>query len=614
MKGQPVSNLTLYRAGCVGLMILYALWLSTSRVQAKTTLFAESFAGQLGTNWQLIRDYQMLDVQKPCMNRAQPASWIQHLGKLVLEIDGPSCVMDLSPSNVDLRGLSQYTLSFRMQLKDSIYMDRSFVFLWMNANNWYDLKFFGNSVLVEKVVQGTPYQLDNSLKQFPFQPNREYQVSVEVTKDRNISVWIDQQHILDVEDNAPFITSSEKQSFTLRGAVGAVPRSIVLFDDIVLETDQTLPSIINLNVPLWKQSDPAWKELEYDNAHVWSSVPTMNRWGCAVTSMAMILRYYGISELPSGEPLSPQSLNVWLKSQVDGYFQGNVNWLAFSRLTQIMSQKLGTAKLEFSRAEGSFSQILAYATQELNASKPVILGYPGHFFVADGVDKTANTLLTKDPYFNYQRLNQRPTQQEINTIRRFQPSHTDLSYILLNASPGLMISVKTPSGASVPVEPVLDYLSDATGETAETSPLSSQYLIQKPDSGEYIVTVSQPAIGAYTLDSFEYDVKGNVTEEHFQGTVGAAGKELQILFQKEPTLSPTPSPSPFPSVSPTPSPASTPTPKDQHLRRQLRAEIRRLENLLQVLRRYQRFLQKATYQYFFLRLERLKEQTNWPSN
>jgi len=629
MKGQYVSNLTLVRLGLCGVVILYSFWISTNAAHAKTVLFADPFDGQLGTNWLLVQDRQMIDAQRPCMNRFTPASWILEQGKLQLEIDGPSCMMDLGPSNVELRGLSQFSLSWKMKLKDSTLMDRSVVFLWMDSRNWYGLKLFGNTILIEKVVNGVAYPLEKSETQFPFQANREYQLLVDVNRDQHMAVWVDQQQVLDVLDQGPYIAPRDRQYFTLRGAVGAVQRSVTIIDDVILESNQVTPTLLNLNVPLLKQTDPIWKNMEYDTAHLWSSIPTMNRWGCAVTSMAMILQYHGISQLPSGEQLTPQSLNAWLKAQADGYFSGNINWLAVSRLSQQVSTKLGTPKLEFSRTDGTFSQINAFALQELNANKPVILGYPGHFFVADGIDKVNNTLLTKDPFYSYKKLNLRPTAQEVNTIRRFQPSHTDLSYILLNSSPGLELSVKDQTGSVVLLEEVSEYLKDPTGETTETSPLSTQHLIRKPETGVYKVNVSQAVAGPYTLDSFTYDVAGGVEGNHYQGTVDNGGKEISLEFRKEaptnqaPTnqapTNPSPTSSPLPSAAPT-SPIPSVSPNSQQRRRtslnaKILEEVRRIELLLRVLRSYRFFIQRTTYQHFFLqRLESLKEQTNWRDN
>src|ERR1700722_603606 len=93
----------------------------------------------------------------------------------------------------------------------------------------------------------------------------------------------------------------------------------------------------DLSVPLIKQTSTPWQSQEYDSAHIWNpSNPTINAWGCAMTSAAMIFRYYGINELPDGTPLDPGTLNKWLENQPDGYVEtGWVNWIALSRLSKL---------------------------------------------------------------------------------------------------------------------------------------------------------------------------------------------------------------------------------------------------------------------------------------
>ena len=57
----------------------------------------------------------------------------------------------------------------------------------------------------------------------------------------------------------------------------------------------------DLSVPLLKQTSNPWQSQEYDTAHVWNpSNITIKAWGCAMTSAAMIFKYYGINKLPDG--------------------------------------------------------------------------------------------------------------------------------------------------------------------------------------------------------------------------------------------------------------------------------------------------------------------------
>lgn len=627
MKRQLLSNLPLRRICAVLVAGCAYLWLGALDVQAETVIFADNFDSPLGTNWQIARNQQASDPLKPCMNKNTPAVWTQTNGLLQLIIDSPVCLMDLVPINLDLRGLGLYRLSFHFLIQGSTQMDRSMVFLWQDPQNWYNLKLFGNNLFIEKVVNGMTYQLPGALRQYPFQLNHEYQFTIEFLREQKIRVWVDQQLVLEATDQFPFITPLERQTISLRGGVGAASRSITTVDDIHLTADLSSASVTQLDVQLWKQNDTVWANEEYDHAHLWSSMPTMSRWGCAVTSMAMILRYYGITELPSGIALTPQSLNEWLKEQVDGYFNGNLNWLAISRLTQQVSAKLHTPKLELSRTDGTLAQIVEFAKQEILANKPVILGYPGHFFVADGVDNTTNTLLIKDPYYSYQRLSQRPTLQEVNTIRRFQPSHTDLSYLLVNVSPEVELLITDDQGNQVTVEKVTEYLQDPTGETDQRSPQLAQYFIRQPETGQYTLTLTRPEHGQYQLDVFQYDIQGNVTQSKESGEVGPEGQDVIVEYRKEATLpapsasplsSPAPSPTPWLSPSPQLSPQPSPQPQNPNSRRtwlyrHLLAELHQLQRILQLFQQLQFLQLSSSYQRLLHNLERLNQQTN-PSN
>src|SRR3989344_166923 len=48
--------------------------------------------------------------------------------------------------------------------------------------------------------------------------------------------------------------------------------------------------------------------------------------GCALTSVVMILRYYGVFTT-QGDDVNPSTLNEYLRSEKDGYVIGNVNWI-----------------------------------------------------------------------------------------------------------------------------------------------------------------------------------------------------------------------------------------------------------------------------------------------
>lgn len=517
---------------------------------ANLELINEDFMEQLSSDWKVVWNRQWPAENLPCMNQGTPAEWKVFDGHLGIEIDGPHCVIDLAPTQVNLKNVKKYTAEFNIVFRNSRFMDRSFAFLWQDPKNWYDLKFFGDTLTLQKVVDGKAYTLANSTTHFVFQSNQGSDITIEVEQNKRIVVKVGNHVALDVTDQAPFLTENTAKTVAFRGTVGDMSRSVVLFEHLKL-TDLSDVDI-TLNAPLLKQGDSRWAEDEYDSAKDWAPIgtETIRRWGCAITSMAMILNHYGITTLPDDKALTPGSLNTWLKDQPDGYFGGNLNWLAVTRLTQLISEKSGTVKLELTRRSATTEEVITEAKKEIAAQKPVILGNGGHFFVADGISNTDDTLFIKDPAFTYTKLSQHKTAPI--TIRKFQPSHTDLSYIMAIVPKGLNVEVKNAAGQTVEVERSDDMLLDAVDGTTQ-SPAIETILIRKPDTGNYQFLISQPESKPYQLQIYNYDVAGNVSTTEKSGTVGAIPETITLEYKKEVAeVSPSPSPATTPETSPSP--------------------------------------------------------------
>ncbi|NMB56393.1 C39 family peptidase [Candidatus Beckwithbacteria bacterium] len=150
-------------------------------------------------------------------------------------------------------------------------------------------------------------------------------------------------------DNQLLFTSSE---------TNLIPKNIRIGNSYVLSTNNVWATLSidyihitslgkTLNVPFYSQNDPAWGNDEYDHANGWiseypGSEPDIDHWGCAMTSAAMVLNYFGIDVTPNNEPLNPKTLNEWLKNKVSlnnlmgnypGYFpNGWINWNAVRQL------------------------------------------------------------------------------------------------------------------------------------------------------------------------------------------------------------------------------------------------------------------------------------------
>ncbi|CAN5359220.1 hypothetical protein BH10PAT1_BH10PAT1_5730 [soil metagenome] len=303
----------------------------------------------------------------------------------------------------------------------------------------------------------------------------------------------------------PSIDYTDNNSPILSGriALAAIPGSPskVWYDNIQV-SDLTEP--IPLNVPDLKQYSSPWGNQTYDHANLWSTNPTITHWGCALTSADMILQYYGFT-------VNPKDLNTWLNSQPDGYIgNGLLNWLAISRYSE--THATNQPSLEFSRQTNTNENL----SNELTNNRPAILEEPGHFVVATSQTDTSFTI--NDPAYS-----DRPTldsyNNTFNSIETYTPSHTNLSYIMLTINPEFDLKVydtnnQEITGNTFIQNPLIDDM-----DNSKTSGNALKiFMFPKPENGIYKVEVS--GNGIYEIDSYLYDVNGNVNLTKTNGIVG----------------------------------------------------------------------------------------------
>ena len=302
--------------------------------------------------------------------------------------------------------------------------------------------------------------------------------------------------------------------FILSGPGGDISNVQIFFIQLPQSGPNWRSQLLNLNdyttnflpIPLLKQTSNPWQSEEYDSAHIWNpNDPTINAWGCAMTSAAMVFKYYGINKLPDGTNLDPGSLNTWLKNQPDGYVgTGWVNWLALARLSRIagsINNIINFDALEYVRDAGNDQTQL---TTDINNGHPDILEEPGHFIVGKGINDT--TFDINDPYYNRLTLND-GYHNSFLSLGRYVPGHTDLSYIMLTADPGLNLSVKDNSGNPVGSSFIQSPITDPVN-TNKTNSAIKIYYLPKPSTNIYTVTVSGTN-GLFTIEAYLYDSQGN---------------------------------------------------------------------------------------------------------
>ncbi len=293
----------------------------------------------------------------------------------------------------------------------------------------------------------------------------------------------------------------------------------------------------DLNVPVLKQTSKPWKTNKYDSANKWSPKDTsINSWGCALTSAAMVFKYHGINKLPNNKALDPGSLNNWLNNQKDGYVgTGWVNWIALSRLSKestIINNITSFHALEFSRKNSSDIETVK---EDLSNNLPDILGVPGHFIVATGIED--NVIKINDPA--YDRTSLSDYGNTFNTISKFTPSHTDLSYIMLTSDPNLNLELKSENGDILGDSYIQESIITPFNPNQTNESLKIIYL-QKPVETDFNIFISSSSEDKkYDLKLYLYDKDGKVFTKSYKGVLSPdETKTIPFIFNKSSTLYP----------------------------------------------------------------------------
>ncbi len=464
----------------------------TITVYAQQVIFQDDFSNLL-TKWQIVHGSGM--------------EWSIDQQHARVTVASQNSIAEIIPRDVYWSS-STKNYSYEFEYTPLSGVDRNISFGYQNAFDWYEMHFINNQYNLVRVKNGLPTL--NVFKTYTLENGRTYQMKV-IFEDGHIQFFVDQQKIADEVD------WSFNQNFgriSLKGTAGLAFPTVVQFGHVVV---RPLPSTVevDLNVPLFKQTDIPWKNDEYDHAASWSTTPTMSRWGCVVTSLSMILQYYGIHQMPGGQQITPGTVNNWLKSQEDGFIDGNLNWIAFTRLTFVLNQTFQTKKLEYIYAAPNVEVV----KNEVRNQRPVMVEVPNHFVVADGIPLNDPSVLIRDPFNNYTKLSQY-TQTPLS-IRTFQPSNTDLSYLLFAHDAKLHIIVRNERKEIIPnVQSFAEKIQDPSNSSTETTPPLQITQVAKPAPGKYYIEITQAQTGPYRLRLYAYDKEANPTLVEQNGTAG----------------------------------------------------------------------------------------------
>jgi len=492
------------------------LFFQIPKAQA-SVIFSDNFDDQNLNDWSVVRNFQWQNPQEPCLFEGNNAEWSAYLQRLGIEIFGPGCFTEIIASNLWIRPGVSYTFEFDITLPQSTSMDRHYTLRYKDSQNTLGFKILGNTIYIEKMVNGIGLSVPGSSTTFPFEEDHTYHISNEIYNNHHIKVFIDGQSILDFQDTEPYL---EEGTIGFRASVGAFPHSISWFDNAIVST---LDQNILLDVPYVSQKNSLWANIEYDRASEWASRSTsIKNWGCALTSAVMILKFNGIEKTPVDNDLTPQTLNSWLNSQADGYLNsGQLNWVAISRMTQLLhNTDEHSTVLEYHRnALATIESI----KQGLDENHPVIVHVPNHFIVANGWDKDTNEIRVLDPYDESKQF--LSEYMSFDQTRSLIPTHTDLSYILIAHQPELHVSVN-----NLLAENAVSLIADQEFPT-ETQPDLQVLEISKPEEDTYTIDVDN-AIGKFSIPVFTYTQYGLLSSLLLEGYGDGSSEKFLLTYQK----------------------------------------------------------------------------------
>lgn len=288
------------------------------------------------------------------------------------------------------------------------------------------------------------------------------------------------------------------------------------------------------------QGDPAWGASLINNV----AGKTMSAIGCAVTSTAMLLNYYGVDAL-DGTDLTPLSLLQWLNGN-NGFLTGSasIQWGAIANFSNA-SHNVDTTqpRLRYEGVETDLDSI----EQHLSRKTPMVLRVRSrsstspdkvHFVVARGItpkqhpnhaDSLRGTYLLSDPGGNFPTLlsylrNGGTAVSATNPPNRFiqvqrysvvNDPNVDLSWLTIQLHSPAELLITDPLGRRLGVDPnaavtydeipqasylLSDPLADDAGGTETTEEFKEATIIA-PVDGAYLIQVIGTGSGDYRVTS-----------------------------------------------------------------------------------------------------------------
>lgn len=384
-----------------------------------------------------------------------------------------------------------------------------------NAN--FGIAKVGSTVFVVGGINypgGTPKNLDNV-----------YYAAIE---NGSIGPWSESQNKLPKSTGAGSLAASDTHLYYTGGYNTNGYTTNVWVAEI-----QPTTNFPALDVPDIKQYSSPWNTQIYDSANTWSSNPTIERWGCSLTSAAMILQYYN-------HDIDPGTLNTWLNSH-NGYNKiGYINWNAVSRFSLTNTAKIDPNKNAPILEWNTFSPNQSTIINEIENNHPLIAHVPGHFTVIKG--RQGSDFLVNDPASRQTLLSQVESLHSgsLDRIDRYLPSNTDLSYIVLYLDPTITIKVFDTNNQEITNSYFVENpLTPDSGDEQSTATPLGVFAYPKPVNGDYRVELTGPS-GSYTMDSYLYGKDGNPQIQTLNGLISQGETQIyKITVGQNSKITPT---------------------------------------------------------------------------
>lgn len=506
------------------LFAFYLLFVTPNYVIADKKSFIENFDDGDYNGWIINNDIQ-------CSN----SNWEVVNGMLGMKINNEYCVTNMVPDD-ELWADIGNNYSVKVDMKFVQGTDHNLAFRFNHSgstSSYYELHFQSPGDFVLDGVSSGTYN-NKTVGSYP--NGNTYHIEVKVFN-KNIKVYVNRNLVRDYTQN---VDNKPTGKIALRIGTGADRTTETWFDNVEVQSlDEAEPTPDVLNVPYFSQNDLPWGIEEYDHAKSMGfSNVLFERWGCAVTSAAMILKYNGFNEFPDGTPVNPGTLNKWLKEN-NGYDTGGSGVETYSYLKwnaiAVLSKKIFDAgksqyKLQYVRSKpdkdpGKLDEILSSnipgiieVKNKIDIAQSFI-----HFIVAKG--KTDNTYAINDPEWNASMLTE--FYNNYYQLDYYIPSYTDLSYIVITVNGNVDILVTSPDGKRTGKTFIKGKLTeyneiqnafysfkepignpDSEGQVTKLGAGYNEFILPIPAEGDYYISTSSPKNNKYYMNITAYQTDG----------------------------------------------------------------------------------------------------------